>query len=380
MEGFPHLCFQRHWELSQKTLYQLGECDAMVRSISNTPLRPKERKSLMSISFIKGAQATTAIEGNTLSQEEVERIFEGGELPPSREYLQIEVQNVLYAFNFLQREVIHNGEEWPITPNLIQQFHNMIAKDLGKHLDAIPGKWRVDGRQIGPYLAPDHRNVDKLMAKLCSWIREEFHFHKKQDFKTAVVQAIVTHVYTEWIHPFGDGNGRTGRLVEFYILLRAGLPNIASHILSNFYNLTRTEYYRQLNECRKTRNLTGFIEYAVEGFRDGLVDTLKIIKNSQFKIFWRNHIYATFADLKYTKKAVFKRKRNMMMSIPIEGWMTSEEIITTNPNVTLEYISKGAATIRRDLDEMVELELLVKKGKKYHANIVILHASLPQRK
>ncbi len=380
MKGFPHLRFQRHWELTEKSLYQLGECDAMVRSISITPLRPKERKSLMSMSFIKGAQATTAIEGNTLSQEEVERIFEGEELPPSREYLQIEVQNVLEAFNYLHKEVIHNREEWPITPNLIQQFHQMISKDLGKHLDAIPGKWRVDGRQVGPYLAPDHRKVDDLMSKLCNWIREEFHFNREQDFKTAVVQAIVTHVYTEWIHPFGDGNGRTGRLIEFYILLRAGLPDIASHILSNFYNLTRTAYYRQLNEGRKQRDLTDFIEYAIEGFRDGLVENLKIIQSSQFKIFWRNHIYTTFADLKYTKKAVFKRKRNMMMSIPIESWKTPEEIITASPEVTMEYLSKGAATIRRDLEEMVELELLVKDGKKYHANIAVLHASLPQRK
>ena len=256
----------------------------------------------------------------------------------------------------------------------------MISKNLGKHLDAVPGKWRVDGRQVGPYLAPDYRQVDKLMTKLCDWIREEFHFHRDQDFKTSVIQAIVTHVYTEWIHPFGDGNGRTGRLLEFYILLRAGLPDIASHILSNFYNLTRTEYYRQLNEGRKQRDLSAFIEYAVEGFRDGLVENLKVIKDSQFKIFWRNHIYATFADLKYTKKTVFKRKRNMMMSIPIDGWQTPEEIITANPDVTMEYLAKGSSTLHRDLAEMVKLELLVKEGKKYHTNISVLHALLPQRK
>ena len=380
MEGYPHLRFQRHWELTTKTFYQLGECDAIVRSISNTPLRPKERNRMMSMSFIKGAQATTAIEGNTLSQEEVERIFEGEELPPSREYLQIEVQNVLDAFNYLHNEVIHNQKQWPITPDLIRRFHQMISKDLGKHLDAIPGKWREDGRQVGPYLAPDYRGVDGLMNKLCSWIREEFHFHREQDFTTAIVQAIVTHVYIEWIHPFGDGNGRTGRLVEFYILLRAGLPDIASHILSNFYSLTRTEYYRQLNECRKKRDLTSFIEYAVQGFRDGLVEHLNIMQQSQFKVFWRNHIYATFADLKYTKKAVFKRKRNMMMSLPMDRWMSPEEIITVSPDVTMEYLSKGAATIRRDLEELVGLELLVKKDKKYHANVALLRASLPQRK
>ena len=177
------------------------------------------------------------------------------------------------------------------------------------------------------------------------------------------------------------GNGRTGRLVEFYILLRAGLPDITSHILSNFYNQTRTEYYRQLNECRKLRNLTGFIEYAVQGFRDGLLENLNIIQDSQFKIFWRNHIYTTFADLEYTKKEVFKRKRNLMLGIPIEGWKTQEQILSEiPPNLALEYMKLSPVTLRRDLDEMVDLELLIKEKKKYHPNISVLHASLPQNK
>ena len=72
----------------------------------------------------------------------------------------------------------------------------------------------------------------------------------KQSFQDPVIQAIVAHVYIAMIHPFGDGNGRTARLIEFYILLRAGLPDMASHILSNHYNDTRQEYYRRLDQMR----------------------------------------------------------------------------------------------------------------------------------
>ena len=77
-----------------------------------------------------------------------------------------------------------------------------------------------------------------------------------------------THVYIAMIHSFGDGNGRTVRLIEFYILLRAGLPDIASHILSNHYNDTRQEYYRQIDLCIRERDLSGFVRYVVQGFRD----------------------------------------------------------------------------------------------------------------
>jgi Fic family protein len=382
MEDYPHLSFERRWEITKETEYQLGECDAMIRAISLTPLRPKERDRLLTVSLIKGAHATAAIEGNTLSQRDIEQIYlEGKDLPRSREYQQIEVENVLDALNYLLREVVRGGNNWPITPTLLLDFHKMITQNLGEHIDAIPGQWRVDRRSVGPYLAPEHRYVPELMDNLCEWIRREFHYHHNdQDFKTAVIQAIVTHVYIEWIHPFADGNGRTGRLVEFFILLRKGLPAIASHILSNFYNQTRDEYYRQLNNARLERDLTGFINYAVQGFRDGLEENLQIIHEGQMKIFWRHHVYESFSDLKYKKTEVFKRKRALMFSIPINKLLTATEIMTADPDVTVSYARLAKSTFATDLKELVDLQLLLKIDDKYQANTSNLLALLPERR
>ena len=256
----------------------------------------------------------------------------------------------------------------------------MIAVNLGEHLDAIPGKFRQDNRFVGQYRAPDYEDVPKLINDMCDWIKKEFHFEQGQDFSTALIQAIVTHVYLEWIHPFGDGNGRTGRLLEFYILLRAGLPNIVSHVLSNFYNNTRSEYYRQLHLAKENKNLTSFIEYAVQGFRDGLSENLKIIQESQLNIFWHNYIYETFANLKYTKKKAFKRKRDLILNMPTDKSFLIGEIALTTPEVAMKYASVSKATISRDLKELCDMGLLVKEGRKYWANIEILKTLIPLRK
>lgn len=380
MEGYPHLIFRRHWEISTKVQYQLGECEAMSRIIANSPLRPKDRDTLLQLSLIKGAQATTAIEGNTLTQEEIERIYEGDRLPVSRQYQQIEVTNVIEAFNHLLKAVVRDGQEWLITPDLVRDFHRRITQNLGEHIDGIPGKWREDRRQVGPYLAPEHRYVPELMQKLCDWLLVDFHYPREQDFSTAVIQAIVTHVYIEWIHPFADGNGRTGRLVEFFILLRKGLPSVVSHILSNFYNQTRTEYYRQLNNARKERDLTKFIAYAIQGFRDGLEENLEVIQEGQLKVFWRNHIFETFADFKYTKRSVFKRKRSLMLAAPLSRWFDMNEIAYANPETSKEYAVLAQATLKRDLDELVAMDLLIRKGGKYHTNTSRLLAYLPEKR
>jgi len=382
MERHQHLIFKKHWELTPQTLYQLGECDALVQAISNIPLKPDNRDKLLKVALIKGAQATTAIEGNTLSDEEIEKIQEGLELPPSKKYQEIEVSNILNAFNLLLQEVALKNRINMITPELIRKFHKIISKDLGEHIDAIPGRFREDNRIIGAYRPPEYKYIIDLIKKLCGWIKTEFHFdkNKNQDFATAVIEAIVTHVYIEWIHPFGDGNGRTGRLIEFYILLRAGFPSIVSHILSNFYNKTRTEYYRQFDEARKHKDLTSFIEYAVQGFRDGLKENLEIIQKSQFEIFWHNYIYEIFADIKYLKRESFKRKRDLILQLPINKKFFAEDIAMLTPLIAKKYAMVTITTLKRDLKELEELKLIKKIGKKYQANIAILKAMLPTKK
>lgn len=380
MDNHKHIPFRREWEIDNDCAYMLGECDAYIKALTDIPLKPEYRDRLLRVSLRKGAQATTAIEGNTLSEEEIAKLEEGWSLPASKEYLEIEVRNILKAFNILLREIVTDNQMRIITPALIKEFHKMVSGNLGEHLDAIPGRFRDDNRVVGPYLAPDRKFVTQLVEQLCDWLRRDFHYTDGQNFATSVIEAIVTHVYIEWIHPFGDGNGRTGRLLEFYILLRAGLPSIVSHILSNFYNQTRPEYYRQLNEARKRRNLTRFIKYAVEGFRDGLRENLEIIQESQFAIFWHNYIYESFAEVKYTKRDAFKRKRDLMLQFPIGKEVSVDEITLLTPDIAKKYATVKRATILRDLKELQDLELLLKVGRKYMANSRILKSLMPSKK
>lgn len=380
METHQHISFKKEWEIDQDCAYMLGECDAYVKALTDIPLRPERREMLLKLSLIKGAQATTAIEGNTLSQEEIEKLGQGWKLPPSKAYLETEVKNILDAFNHLLSEIILKNNSRFITPHLIREFHRMIGQNLGDHFDAIPGKFREDNRVVGQYLAPDHRHVPKLIDQLCNWVIKEFHYDDGQNFYTSVIQAIITHVYIEWIHPFGDGNGRTGRLLEFYILLRAGLPSIVSHILSNFYNMTRSEYYRQLDVARKKRDLSCFIKYAIQGFRDGLKENLSIIQEGQFIIFWHYFIYETFADYKYTKRDAFRRKRELILSMPINKEFDVDQLIEITPGIAKRYATVNRTTILRDLKELQDLNLLVKVGRKYTPNTMILKAMMPSKK
>jgi len=378
---YPHIQFKKTWKLRDRTIFQLGQCDAIIKAISNTPIRPDYREHLHSIALIKGALATTAIEGNTLTYEQIQEIQKGKKLSPSKEYLQIEVQNIIDALNGILNDLVVQNKVLIIKPELIQNFHKLVGQNLGEHFKAIPGKFRNNNVTVGHYLAPEHKDVHEMINQLCDWLQNEFHFEKEQSFEEAIIQAIVTHVYIAWIHPFSDGNGRTARLLEYYLLLRAGVPDIASHVLSNHYNLTRSEYYRQIENATLKKDLTEFIDYAIQGFRDGLYETLNIIQENQLQITWRNYIYGIFDNKKATGKAsiAIKRRRNLILRIPIDYYLSEEEISELHPTIIREYSELSARTLSRDLEELVNADLLDKKKEGYRAKVEILRKFMALR-
>lgn len=378
---YPHLSFVKNWELTSKTMFLLGQCQAFVQAISNAGILPQYYSDLMNVSLTKGAQATTAIEGNSLSIDEVNQIRKGDSLPPSKEYQEKEVRNILDAYNIILDKVVNHKKTEIITTDFLKRYHKIIGKDLGKYFDAIPGQFRTDNRIVESYRCPDYQDVEELVDLYCSWMLKEFHYDKGQEFYESVIQAIVAHIYLEWIHPFGDGNGRSGRLIELYLLLRGGIPNIASHILSNYYNLTRPQYYAEINEATEKRSLTSFIEYALLGFRDGLEQTLKTIQKSQLEITWQKYVYDQFSSQKMGQKDVFKRRRRLALEMPYDRWLTREELVFINPQVATNYRNVSEKTIDRDLKTLIELDLIEydKTTKKYQSKISKLQTLLAQK-
>lgn len=381
-EKYPTLNFTKNWILNEEVSYKLGMAKALVDTITLSPIEPNLRMKLMEVSLIKGAQATTAIEGNTLSEEEVKEVLDGKSLPPSKEYQQIEVKNILEAFTQIKNELLTDENKSEVlTPDVIKNLHNLVGKNLGTALEGIPGQFRKYNVAVGKYRAPDYEDVPELIAKFCKWLRIEFHYEKGQSFSDSVIQAIVAHVYIEWIHPFSDGNGRTGRLLEFYILMRAGIPDITSHILSNYYNETRPEYYRQIDEGFKKNNLTNFINYALQGYIDGLKNIKDKLTLDQLTTYWQKLIYDTFKDKRYSSRDVFKRRRDLMLSIDIFRKYELKDLGETNTYIAKIYGGLSESTFMRDVQELLNSKLLLKdEDGKYKAASALLFNLLPDRR
>ncbi|GAH58935.1 unnamed protein product, partial [marine sediment metagenome] len=115
----------------------------------------------------------------------------------------------------------------------------------------------------------------------------------------------------------------------------------ASHVLSNFYNLTRSEYYRQIDKATRQNDITDFLFYAIQGFRDGLVEVLDLIQENQLLVMWRNYILDIFekqiAGGKESKTA--KRKRDLILKIPHGQALNLNKILGAGMNEeTRDYL------------------------------------------
>jgi hypothetical protein len=154
--------------------------------------------------------------------------------------------------------------------------------------------------------------------------------------------------------------------------MHEGNPDIASHILSYHYNDIRTEYYRQLELAGRSHSLSKFIEYALQGFRDGLNSTLSIIQQNLLNIAWRALIYDKFSEVKYRDNETFKRKRRILLDIPIDKELPFIEIFFGNPNNAKKYATLSERSLHRELDDFVKMGLLIKVDDKYRANIDLL--------
>lgn len=325
----------------------------------------------------KGAWASTAIEGNTLSEEQVREAVQGRLfVPPSREYQLQEVLNVIDAVNAIASEMLVSGPQSEVSPTMITDFNRRVLKDLELEQDVVPGEYRTHSVAAGPYVGAPAEDIPYLMDRMCEWLNENFKSPpERTDLVYDVARAVLAHLYLEWIHPFGDGNGRTGRLLEFQILVASGVPFPAAHLLSNHYNLTRTEYYRQLHEAsRSGGDVIPFLTYAVRGLVDGLRTQIHFVQEEQMAVMWENHVHHSVAG---NTTAAHRRRTLMLELANVSEGVRRADLMTFSPAVAREYRNKTPKTLSRDMSTLRELDLLVMDQGRWTANKALMRAFLP---
>ncbi|MDE2889834.1 MAG: Fic family protein [Gemmatimonadota bacterium] len=364
----PWITFQIDLRDVPYTLWmKLGECTSKIEHISRVPLVHDSAEDLYKVYLAKGVHATTAIEGNTLTEDDVLRHLDGElDLPPSREYLAQEVDNIVKAIN-ATIEGMREGSVEPLDIEWITEINRAVLDKLNQQEGSIPGTIRTHSVGVGGrYRGAPAEDCEYLADKLCHWLRDEFKVPEGEEITFAIIKAVLAHLYVAWIHPFGDGNGRTARLLELAILLQAGIPVPACHLLSSHYSATRAEYARQLARTSQSGGeIVPFLYYAVQGFLDGLNGQLEMIWKQHLDIVWRHHVYQHFPKQDTVDG---KRRRDLLLELSKSDQAVSALALILSAESLGPLYEDNPSNMTKDLQWLVDKHWIRCEGNSYVAN------------
>ena len=346
---------------------------AIAGLVKALPLPPDADRRLNALNIARAVAGTTGIEGSTLTVDEVEQILSnpGREvLPLSRDREVAEARNAEEVMNYIARTSSNE-----ITESLICKLHQLTTAGI-PYEGNTPGRYRSHPAIAGNYLPPaSNDEIRRLMGDFVSWINSGP--GRSWD---PVVKAVVSHFYLVSVHPFGDGNGRTSRALESFVLYKGGVNVRGFYSLANYYYRNRAEYVRMLDHTRfrSNGNLTPFVLFALRGLREELDHVRAEVTSEMRKIAFRDYARELiFGPNGPSTPRVATRLLSMTLQLPDRGATIPETIQLCMANIR-EYRRINERSIRRDVEVLLELGVVVLRDSKVVPNVELVDAYSPQ--
>ena len=253
-----------------------------------------------------------------------------------------EVQNYIQAINYSVEKL----NELPLSMRLLKEAHKILLQGVrGAH--KTPGEIRKTQNWIGGsslqdafFIPPEPNLLPDLLCDI-----EKF-LHNEYIQVPELIRAGIAHYQFETIHPFLDGNGRTGRLLIILYLISTGLLNKPVLYISDFFEKNRMSYYDSLSIVKQNDNITQWLKF----FLTGVIETSK------------NSI-KTFDE-------IIKLKKNVENKLTKIGKKATNgqrllELLYSKPKVNSKLVSEGLeitpATANGLLKAFVEIGILQEK-------------------
>jgi Fic family protein len=319
------------YKVSGKAMNLIAEIAAAVeryRIILEGPDGVRLRK----INHIRTIHGTTAIEGNTLTEEQITAILAGKRVAGSRREID-EIKGAHDAY-----EAIESFNPYSVDDLL--KAHGLMTKGLVNR----PGKFRdcnvgvMDGFGNVVHMAPPFANVPSLVKDLFAWLSDS------ED--PVLVKSCVFHYEFEFIHPFPDGNGRTGRLWQT-VLLGSWRKEFYGAPVENIVWAHQQEYYQAIRASSAAGECGPFIDFML----DKILRTLK----AKGKAYESGGIETDKKTIKKTIKKTDKKTDRKILSV-----------MKSMPDVTLAELANATglsvAGVRWNIRKLKDANLIRRVG------------------
>jgi Fic family protein len=257
-------------QLLEEAVRELGRLDGVAKVIPDPDF-------FVSMYVRREAVLSSQIEGTQSTLEDLLELELGADRrdPSSDAY---EIANYVQAMNFGLERI----QTLPLSLRLIREIHGELLRD-GRGSGATPGEFRRTQNWIGPagatlkqatFVPPPVPEMKRALHDF------ERYLHTDSSYST-LLDVGLAHAQFETIHPFLDGNGRVGRLLNTFLLVHRGVLRKPLLYLSYYFKLHRTEYYDRLMAVRLAGDWEGWIRF----FLRGIVQTAREATETAERLF-----------------------------------------------------------------------------------------------
>ena len=266
----------------------------------NLILPPEWGRQLDRLNRVRAVHGTTALEGNPLSEAEVDyqvQVIHEEQEPSDESGLSIEqlqIRNSARAQTWTRRRFQPGSA--PVGLADILTMHRLVTErsDEGHN---VPGQLRTYPVQVGSpdmggvHIGAPHESLGEVMEEFVGFINSG-----RFGSNHPVVKALLSHFFLTTIHPFGDGNGRVSRLLEAGILYQNEYNVHGFYGLSNYFYANEVEYKTLLQKCRQSCpfDISPFIKFGVKGFVSELSGINNFIKTKLNRVIYRQMIVQNY--------------------------------------------------------------------------------------
>jgi len=325
----------------------LVNAKAVVLAMGSVPYQRSWADKLQAVQLKREVEGTSRIEGAEFSEPELEIALR--ETPAQ---LATRSQKQAAAAMNAYRWIAQLPEDRPLDAKLILEIHRRIVTGADDD-HCAPGRLRGANENV-TFGLPRHRGASggeecaRAFAGLCAAARQM----RGHD---PLIQALAVHYHLAAMHPFMDGNGRTARALEAFLLQKQGLRDTLFIAMSNYYYEEKNAYLEALAQVRQERhNLGAFLVFGLRGIEKQCQRLLDEIKQHLAKSLFRDTMRDLFGRLQSKRKRVIAERQLKILEALLESEMSVDALWQKVAHLYRDLGNPGRACVR-DLSGLLVL-------------------------
>lgn len=332
--------YQPRFTISNRILNNISQCEVAKAIIENSPLVPSWERKFQTQAIVRSVHHSTALEGNELTIDETERIIDGEKVDTYRLRDVTEIINYRNVIGFISA-----NNETGLTMGLLLEMHKILGRKIlpDKYLGRLRDRnaMIINDKDLDVVFDPPKYNeLEGELEALVEWDNVE-----GKDTHP-LLRAGVIHYEVVRIHPFADLNGRTARSMATWSLYRDGYDIKSFFSLEEHYDQDPKGYYDALDSANKG-DLSEWLTY----FTNGVMVELNKIKEKVWDLSKDRRLRMRVGQI-----ALNERQLTIINTLEAEGEITNPDFDELFPKISDD-------TILRDLKDLMEKGIVVKKGR-----------------